>query len=390
MPAVERGRTDARTAPDWRISPDVGQAIQVLPPPLDDLQRRTLAQVGRKVQSISLNHPRLAPILEAAYREGYPYMVARLGDQVQRLSQRAGLPMEPKQALKVTIQVVDALKYAHYNGFFHGALSLDDILVNDRDLVTVLGVGLEQLRLLVDATVVTSDSLLLSPEAAAGKSLGTDADVYASGALLYFLLTGHAPAAGQQVDLSQRIDGVPSELDAVLTRSLAADPVDRYPDLNSLSHDLRMVSHVTARPRATQQRTLTHPTPAPVRQAACISGFPEPLPMPETDMAVFSAGLQMPTLEELPVVEMPEIPEIEFVDWNLMLQPVDVSGLSNLSVELPDFEDLFAAMDPLHAAAKAANEAEQRVQTRRKSGAATPVAKPPRQKAKPRRGTKKS
>ena len=198
----KRDTAGGPVATDWRVASDVGQAVQVLPPPVDELQRRALGQVGRRVQTLTLNHPKLAPILKAAYREGYPYLVARLGTEFERLSSRGGLPMEPAKAFKITEQVLDALKYAHYSGFVHGQLSLDDILINDQNMVTVLGVGLEQLRSLVGADTRALPSPLLSPEAASNQPVGTPADVYATGALLFVLLTGKAPKAGQSVLIS--------------------------------------------------------------------------------------------------------------------------------------------------------------------------------------------
>ena len=372
-------------ATTWRVAPDVGQAVQVLPPPLDDLQRRALAQVGRRVQTLTLNHPRLAPILEAAYREGYPYLVARLGTEFERLSRRGGLPMEPARAFKITEQVLDGLKYAHYSGFMHGQLSLDDILINDQDLVTVLGVGLAQLRGLVDADTSAQPSPLLAPEAAGSGPVGTPADVYATGALLYVLLTGQAPKSGQTVQISQSVPDVPPAVDKVLTRALSADPADRYPDLNSMSHALRMAMHAARRPKLAPAPAPAARQPAgrPTRDSKRITGFPDPLPMPEPNVSIFTETLQMPTFESLPLVEMPAIPEIPAIDWNALLQPVDVSSYSNSLIELPDFAGL-DFVDPLHAAAQAASDAD-RMAASRTASPAPPPSSSSQRRAKPKR-----
>lgn len=374
----KRGQTSDRTVPGWRVSSDVAQAVQVLPPPIDELQLRTLARVGRRVQELTLNHPRLTPILEAAVREGYPYLVAQLGQGFEQLSRRAGLPMEPRQAFQITDQVMDALKYAHYVGFVHGALSLDDVLVNDRGVVSVLGVGLAQLRSLVDAETQIKSSPLLAPEAVSNQPVGTPADVYATGALLFVLLTGQAPKAGQTVRISHSVPDVPPSVDAVLTRALAVDPADRYPDILSLSHALRMAMHSARRHRtpAPAQPAGDRSTRPGTRDSKRITGFPEPLPMPVPDVSVFTEVLQMPTFESLPVVEMPVIPQIPVIDWNALLQPVDVSKYSNSRIELPDFTDL-DFVDPLYAAAKAARDAERFAAAR----AAIPMAPSPASRA---------
>lgn len=372
---------------DWRVASDVGQAVQVLPPPVDELQRRALRQVGRRVQTLTLNHPKLAPILKAAYREGYPYLVARLGTEFERLSSRGGLPMEPTKAFKITEQVLDALKYAHYSGFVHGQLSLDDILINDQNLVTVLGVGLEQLRRLVGADTRAQPSPLLSPEAAGNQPVGTPADVYATGALLFVLLTGKAPQAGQPVHISQSLPSISPSLDKVLTRALAADPADRYPDLFSLSRALRMAMHAPRHPKPVlpHEPAGQRPDGRVVADPKRITGFPDPLPMPAADLSVFSEVLQMPIFESLPMVEMPTIPELPVIDWNALLQPLDISRYSNGRIELPDFADL-NFVDPLQAAAQAARDADRVAAAR----AARPAAAPPppprsQRRAKPKR-----
>ena len=355
----KRGQTSDRATTDWRVSSDVGQAVQVLPPPLDELQLRALARVGRRVQELTLNHPRLTPILEAAIREGYPYLVAQLGEGFEQLSRRAGLPLEPRQAFQITDQVMDALKYAHYAGFVHGSLSLDDVLVNDRGVVSVLGVGLSQLRGLIDAETKVKASALLAPEAAGNQPVGTPADVYGTGALLFVLLTGQAPKAGQTVRVSHSVPDVPPSVDEVLTKALAVDPAERYPDINSLSHALRMAMHAARRhkPATSPSQPGRQPAIRGAKDSQRIAGFPEPMPMPVPDVSIFSEVLRMPTFESLPVVEMPAIPPIPVIDWNALLQPVDVSSYSNSRIDLPDFADL-NFVDPLQAAAKAARDAE--------------------------------
>ena len=84
--------------------------------------------------------------------------------------------------------------------------------------------------------------------------------MFAVGALLYVLLTGKMPAAGKPVALSQDIPAVPPAVDAVLTKALAADPVDRYPDLFVMSRELRTAIHS---PRSSTKRMA--PTKAAVK-----------------------------------------------------------------------------------------------------------------------------
>ena len=167
--------------------------------------------------------------------------------------------MDPEQALRITQQVAEALEYAHHRGLIHGSLGLDNILITDSGQLTVLGVGVEQLRHLLEPQGPANVSTLASPEVVAGEEADARADVFAVGALLYVLLTGKMPAAGKPVALSQDLPAVPPAVDAVLTKALAADPADRYPDLFEMSRDLRMAIHS---PRSSTKRM------APAKPAA--------------------------------------------------------------------------------------------------------------------------
>jgi serine/threonine-protein kinase len=88
----------------------------------------------------------------------------------------------------------------------------------------------------------------LSPEQASGQeSLDARSDIYSVGALAYFLLTGRPPFAGRSAvrmlaahlyespePLSAHRAEVPADLEAVVLRSLAKDPAERFPDVESL------------------------------------------------------------------------------------------------------------------------------------------------------------
>ncbi len=328
--AASGRRGPAQTPAAWQIGAEGTQAVQVLPQPQNELQRRVLLQLESLVQSTTINHPRLAPVFRTAFSQGYPYLAARLDQGAQALTKRFGLPVDPEQALRITQQVAEALEYAHHRGVIHGSLSLDDILVRDNGQLTVLGVGVEQLRNVLGAPSAAPATALTPPEVRAGGQADTRADVFAVGALLFVLLTGKMPTAGKAVTLSQELPVLPPALDAVLTKALASDPADRYADLFAMSHDLSMATRSpraavkppasppgkTPRSAASRARAASQPAPA-------ISGFPEPMPMPAIDMAIFDQPLQMPEIASAVATAMPAPPPVPTVDWDSLLQPAD-------------------------------------------------------------------
>lgn len=373
--ALYRGagsRRGGQAAADWHFSPDGRQAIQVLPSPADSRQQQAFLDLSRRLESVTMNHPRLAPVLEAAVQQGYPYLAARIGEGFQALTKRFGLPLEPPQALRIAEQAISALEYAHYRGMIHGSFDLGDILVNERGQISLLGVGVEQLRQRLGASGMGFLSPLLPPEVeTGGQPADVRTDVYAMGALLYVLLTGRVPLPGQQVQVSQALPELPAAVDAVMTKALATQPEDRYASLADLARDLRVAMR-TARP-PTRPPSSAPPaggraatTPHPARSAPPASGpgstpdgFPEQLPMPVVDFSAFDQALEMPHFDALAAIEIPPAPEIPKIDWVELLQPVDLSQLAGEVISLPYAAVETLETDPLVAAIMAVKAAEQ-------------------------------
>ncbi len=369
---------------NWQFSSDGSQAVQVLPQPANSDQQRAFNELSRRLESLTMNHPRLAPILEATIQQGYPFLAARIGDGFQSLTRRFGLPLEPKQAMQIAEQVVSALEYAHYRDVIHGSFDLPYVLVNEQGQASLLGVGVEQLRHRLGATGVGIISPLLPPEIETGTQMADKrTDVYAMGALLYVLLTGRVPSAGQEIQLSQSLPDVPQAVDAVVTKALAIDPDERYHSVVDMGRDLRIALRapramtkpsVAAAHRAeaaTSSRT-ARPTPAlrsapPAKPPATNpDGFPEALPMPEIDFTALEQALEMPQIDEWAPIEIPAAPEIPAVDWADLLQPVDLSQWAGETISLPYEAVETLAADPLVAAVMAVKATEQSQQSRQR------------------------
>jgi serine/threonine protein kinase len=92
----------------------------------------------------------------------------------------------------------------------------------------------------------------MAPEQAAGKRVDLRADVYALGAILYFVLAGTAPqpastnppggapaASGKLVPLASLEPRLPPDLLAVVAKAIAIEPDHRYPSAFELTDDLK-------------------------------------------------------------------------------------------------------------------------------------------------------
>ena len=178
-----------------------------------------------------LQHPNILPLLDSGETQGLLYYVMPFVDGQslrQRLNREHELPVG--DAVKLLIEVVDALSEAHERGVVHRDIKPDNVMLSGRHaLVTDFGVA-RAVSEAKDGTVTTLGVALgtpayMSPEqATADPSVDHRADIYAVGVMAYELLTGRLPFDGgsPQQTLARHVTETP-------------DPVSKYrPNLNPL------------------------------------------------------------------------------------------------------------------------------------------------------------
>jgi serine/threonine protein kinase len=129
------------------------------------------------------------------------------------------------EVLTVGLQVAEALAVAHDAGIVHRDIKPENIMIRRDGLVKVLDFGLATLstaRALGGPACLGGTPRYMSPEQVLGGPTDARSDVYSLGLVLYEMATGHRPGGG--MTLAQ----VPSDLHDVLSRSVAADPGERY------------------------------------------------------------------------------------------------------------------------------------------------------------------
>ncbi|MBL0212895.1 MAG: serine/threonine protein kinase [Myxococcales bacterium] len=212
------------------------------------------ARFEREVQLTSrLRHPNTISIFDyGRTADGVFYYVMEYldGMDLDRLVRAIG-PVEPARAIHILVQVSGALAEAHALGLIHRDIKPANIVLTERadepDVVKVVDFGL--VRSLdnannesVAANVVTGTPMYLSPEAiSAPETIDGRADLYAVGAVAYFLVTGqHVFEAGTILELcskhlitppiapSVRLGRpVPADLEAIIQQCLAKERDDR-------------------------------------------------------------------------------------------------------------------------------------------------------------------
>ncbi|HUW32563.1 MAG TPA: serine/threonine-protein kinase [Planctomycetota bacterium] len=261
-------------------------AVKVLPD--DPAEARTMAE---------LRHPGIVVAHDLGVADGVYYLVMEYvaGPGGKPLSLRDFLKQQPdgrlpqRQARTWSIQLAEALAYAHSRGVVHRDIKPGNILIDSDGNVRITDFGLARLTMparesaaggieesMAGKTVAAPGAAPAEPEdqsfagdtlaapGASGESRSQSADVagtydymapeqrsgrghidgrtdiYAFGVLLYRMLTGAVPT-GFAKPASQAVPGLWRRWDAIIARCMAVSPDERYQSADELLADLRRV-----------------------------------------------------------------------------------------------------------------------------------------------------
>jgi eukaryotic-like serine/threonine-protein kinase len=234
------------------IHADLARAVAIKVVGRDELAAHD--RLRREARNASrLNHPHICTIHHVGDHDGRPYIVMALvdGRPLSELIPPGGLPAAT--AVAHGIQILDALVHAHDQRVIHRDLKGANVMVGPSGHVTLLDFGLaRQLDGVVAGTQVFSASAAadvtaaggtlpyMAPEILRGQAADTRTDLWSFGVLLYEMLTGHLPFAGQTAyEVGSAIlnesplrlpPHVPSALAACIVRCLRKDPAERSQD----------------------------------------------------------------------------------------------------------------------------------------------------------------
>lgn len=228
------GMGEVYEAVDTRLNRRV--ALKVLPPALvanADRRRRFLQEAQL---ASALQHANIVTIFDIGTAGDTDYLAMEL---VRGRRLDAAIPshgMRVIDALRLAVQIADALAAAHAAGIVHRDLKPANVMVTDQDQIKILDFGLATLAdrgLIVEgdetrlqthvstgAGTILGTVAYMSPEQAEGKKVDARSDIFSFGAILYEMLSGQRAFQG---------DSTPATLAAVINQEprplskLAAD-----------------------------------------------------------------------------------------------------------------------------------------------------------------------
>ncbi|MFJ5260723.1 protein kinase [Streptomyces sp. NPDC088387] len=210
------------------------------------------ARFTREAQSVAgLNHHAIVAVYDSGEDfvggQSVPYIVMEIveGRTIRDLLLNAEAP-GPEQALIIVSGVLEALAYSHQHGIVHRDIKPANVIITHNGAVKVMDFGIARALHGASTTMTQTGMVMgtpqyLSPEQALGKAVDHRSDLYATGCLLYELLSLRPPFIGETplsvvyqhvqdipTPPSEVSDVSPPELDGLAMRALAKEPDDRF------------------------------------------------------------------------------------------------------------------------------------------------------------------
>jgi predicted Ser/Thr protein kinase len=205
-----------------------------------------------------LKHPALVQIYDLDFHDDRPYLVMEYV-RGQTLEQVAEGRLKPHRAAALLAKVAGAVDYAHRHGIVHRDIKPKNILVDETGEPRLIDFGMARLRHAWsdDPGKPGGTFAFMPPEQARIESseeqqkVGPRSDVFALGAVLYFLLTTKAPFAGRNIgecwDRARGCDfdrkaldepKVPRDLRRICLKAMADKPADRFASAGEFQKEL--------------------------------------------------------------------------------------------------------------------------------------------------------
>ena len=234
--------------------------------PHEDRRRRFLQEARA---ASALNHPHILTIYDIGEAEGKPFIAMEYihGETLRSRIARKSLSL--KDALDIAVQVAEGLAKAHEHGIVHRDLKPENLMISGDGYAKILDFGLAKLirrqkpapinsteKTVVHVKTVSGAIMgtieYMSPEQILGRKVDHRSDVFSFGIVLYEMVTGKRPFAGDnRIDTMHAIlheeprpphviiTDLPRDLHRIITKALAKEPKERYQAVKEINEEIK-------------------------------------------------------------------------------------------------------------------------------------------------------
>ncbi len=252
------GMATVYRAIDTRLERDV--AVKFLDKTIGEFPNRLERFLSEAKAASSLNHPNIITVHEVGDYDGSYFIATEYiaGVTLREILGQRRLTVD--EVIDITIQITSALEAAHTAGIIHRDIKPENIMIRPDGLVKVLDFGIMKIseefagkarsrRSETAPGTIIGTTDYMSPEQIRGVDVTTQTDIFSLGVVLFEMLSGSLPFAGEtRSDVMSAIllkeplrietGDIPDELLEIVGRALEKERSDRYPSAAEMHDDL--------------------------------------------------------------------------------------------------------------------------------------------------------